>query len=475
MAVHTFNFSVAEPPAPGNTVIDQIVSRMIAEGVQYSFDLSDPEWRFLGENTAAREAWKPTDRVPVQINDFVGRWGEPRTYAKGEDGAEAGWRAFEGNGSSNTQLLAGLGGAARCFWDTASDCMRHTSGPTGSMDFAMGLMKYSAATDEFTHWTAGADLDAEASLWPGNGAPHNFGTSCWDQAHQRMYRILRLPNQGTTWWVCYADCGKERISLTREQWLSDRGTWFGRFEESFVVTTLWPQAVFIPNLGGEWGSIFIVQSDNGNVFRFDVGTRTFTQYPNTPDMRTPVSGRDPSRLGYRGTSMVYLDGYVYAGTFNPGYFGSLDNPSPHQFWRFRPELDGTMAEPEMDLAQPPTAFDLSGYSWPGTHTEMVVIGGKIYAFHGDNWNDTNWDTPVFDGGVFCFDPATNGGKGSWSQVAPSWVERLRNAQWGDGRPVVVNRLPHNFTVTEIPRLGVALMVFQNDAYETVSWLFRPAQ
>lgn len=547
---------------PGNTVIDKIVEKMVTENVAYSFDLSEPEWRFLGENHAARVTAGVKPEGTVEINDRIGSWGGRTTTAT----SGAGYRAFEGGPApGNVTLLQGAGGAFRCFWDSDGEQMWHIAGSTGSDDIKQGVVKYNAATDEFRHWTAGGEYtdtvltvssvissdefeatgapvmpagfyngfgidwptikdvrsgftrrvtsytptadgrlrftvenqpgdttvrpdtfvgdvpklrDSPASIFPWRGSAHNFGTSAWDPQRRRLYKLLRLPVQQSTFWMHRVDVGGEQEYATRADWLNGRDSWFIQAPAGGAPVgsyALWPQTVFVPDIGAE-GSVVVLQKDSNTLDRWDCQTGVTTRYNLTFNAsNTPISAQSPTTPdGKRGVTMVYHNGGLYVASLNGAVTGNpeADAELAWEFWRIPINGPGENdAGPIQQLAQCPVAMDLSGYGWPGTHTELCVLNGKIYAFHADSMMTATPHTVNFSGQVYRFDPDVNSGVGGWTSIAPSWAQKL----------VAMNRLQpppdgtasYNFTVTEIPRLNAFLMASSVTSFSFQAWLFKP--
>jgi hypothetical protein len=262
--------------------------------------------------------------------------------------------------------------------------------------------------------------------------------------------------QATEWWVCYADIANERASLTRDQWITDRAAWFGRFadNESFEHSQ-WPQCEFMPNLGPS-GSLVFISTDDGKLARLDLATRAFSEYAATFSFATPESGRAASApLARRGAVTARIGDSFYCGSFGDGV---------NALYRFDWAGDGTLIGPAT-LASCPAPFTLSGFSWDGSHAEMVQLDGKLYVFKADSWdlvtNEKDWT-----GAVYRYDPDFD----QWETLHDSWAYRLTTLT---PTPVPVTKSPHNFTVTEIPRLGVFLMAEQTQDFVTAAWLFAP--
>jgi hypothetical protein len=318
--------------------------------------------------------------------------------------------------------------------------------------------------------------DSPAALYPWRGSAHNFGTSAWDSQRRRLYKMMRLPSQGPTFWPCWIDVEREQEYGTRAEWIAGRNSWFGGdVGAGWDFFSLWPQCVFIPDLGDE-GSLIIL-SNQSQWVRWDCavgrsGTgNPWSEYSLSFNIKnTPKSGNAatslPSAITSRGNSMVYHNGFVYVASMNGAVNGdpATDAELQWEFWRFSIPADGSEPSYVTNLAKCPVGMDLSGYGWPGTHTELCVLNGKIYAFHTDLWGTDG--EREYTGGVYCYDINAN----TWSMCHDSWTQKLIalgrvNATTGSS--------PHNFTVTEIPRLGVFLMVQQIDDFASAAWLFAP--
>lgn len=465
MTDKTFRFSVAQPVPAGGTVIDQMVARMtaiqLANGGRavYSFELAEPEWRFLGENHPGTERalFKPADAR--EINDRVGPWGgrEPITDLG------TGHRAYEGGAcTGNTQTLKGAGGSQRSFWDARTDQAWHIAGSTGYHDSKLNLVKYDARLDEFRHWTSGGvdsqSPDSEASLYPGLGTAHNFGMSAWDQERQRLYMMLRTSPTGlSSYWPVWMDLGQEREYATREQWLAGRGSWFHRSPpaEAITYSNAWAQTVFAPHIG-ERGSLIILQRDNQTLDRWDCVTRQLSRYARLPRMLTPRAGNGIyGPLSYRGPTMILVDEHLYLASFED-----------REFWRIHLPANGGAYTLERNLlAKCPVPMDLSGYQYNGSHTLLMQFPGER-AFYALVIDASDYSDGSFrpTGGLYRYDIEAN----EWSEkLAPFYMQGLLDAG------VRIKQPPHNGTATEIPRLGVFFIAFQVGQYENRAFLLKP--
>jgi hypothetical protein len=322
------------------------------------------------------------------------------------------------------------------------------------------------------HWTAGAEDDTDASLWPLKGAPHNFGTSAWDQTRRRLFKLnANGTPSGTrnTFWPCWANVANEVASANRTAWLTDRDTWFDRVEDNqslwYIPANGWPQTVFAPHLGAT-GSLIIFNTRDSRMFRWDQSTRTLTEYATTFNYQGPDAGPDSGTVGERNCMIQMLGEYMYVGSSGDGI---------NELWRFHFPATSSSTDVnytlETDHAPCPVPMDGSGYGWPGTNTQTGVLNGKIYAFQSDLYGDQEVDPPelALDGGVYVLEPTDNGGKGSWTQISGSWYQKLL----AYSPALTLTEGPQQFTLTEIPRLGVFLIAAQTDAYATHSWLFKP--
>jgi hypothetical protein len=223
---------------------------------------------------------------------------------------------------------------------------------------------------------------------------------------------------------------------------------------------VWPQCVYVPDLGAE-GSLIILVADGITLRRWDCATRVLTDYTASPawDFLAPETARSatdtPSR---RSASLLYHNGYLYVASHDVNGDGSTC-----QFWRFLIPSDGSTPTLEV-LANCPVPMDLAGYGWPGTHTELCVLNDRIYAFHADMWGDNG--ERDWAGGVYRYDIATS----SWTPMlagSQSWVSKLI----AQGVPYTSGS--HEFTVTEIPRLGVFLIAATYQSFLFGAWLFKP--
>jgi hypothetical protein len=303
--------------------------------------------------------------------------------------------------------------------------------------------------------------DSAASLWPRKGSAHNFGTSAWDQARRRLYKIMRTaPTGDNIFWPHWVNVAGEAAYGSRAEWIAGRSTWLDRAAEGEgkVFTNSWPQCVYASHIGAT-GSLIVLQVENRTLDRFDCSTRAWTSYAQLPDMQMPLSGNwSGGTLGRRGVTMVLVGQDLYLGGFTDGV---------NEFWKITLPADGGAYTLDRNLAPCPVPMDLSGYGWPGTHTELCVLGDRIYAFHTDLWGTDG--ERAYTGGVYRYDPATN----SWSGIlngSESWAQKL--IALGRLDPVSGSS-PHNFTVTEIPRLGCFLMAANITSFSFGAWLFKP--
>jgi hypothetical protein len=108
-------------------------------------------------------------------------------------------------------------------------------------------------------------------------------------------------------------------------------------------------------------------------------------------------------------------------------------------------------------------MDQSGFP-SGQHTNLAVLNGKIYAFHTDLWGTDG--EREYTGGVYCYDIESN----AWSVQHDSWAQKL--IALGRLDPVGGSS-PHNFTVTEIPRLGAFLVASSVTSFSFQAWLYKP--
>ena len=470
MSNKTYRFRVRPPVVVGNTVIDRIAAAMPAGS--YSYQLSDPAWRWLGETHPDRPAGNQT------FNQVVDHWGLETTSTIRDLNPSAGRRWHEGYNSmpaNNRQLLVGLGGPTQSEWDSVGREWWHVGGATGSGDYTHGLMRYRAESDTFSHWTGRGYLpdgtpDRSVVLWPNRGGAHNFSRSAFDPVRRRLYTVLGryedgLPSgMGAPVEVCYADVARANSNISDRSWL---GT-MGGLTPSGIA---WPQARFVPDRGA-MGQIFcpFINGPNSRTPRvFDVATATWSSVSWSDSFPSPPAGNSPASTFYGPNfpATIYYDGYYYIASLIDGQ---------NQFWRIpmpaNPSATGgsDIPRPEKGLARCPVPMDASGYA-TGTHTALAVLNGKIYAFH----NDTQWDmaNPVRDGGIWAYTISTD----SWARVGDIWDGPLAALLATQGTsilaPATVTRPGYQSTVAAIPESGVFFIVWQPYSVHAVGFLWKP--
>jgi hypothetical protein len=363
-----------------------------------------------------------------------------------------------------------LGGPAQSYWDSIGREWWHVAGVTGSGIYSHSLMRYRSATDTFVHYTGRGVADNTVHLWSERGGAHNFSRSAFDPERRRMYAILGrnedgLPTgQGAPVEVCYADVARANSNIADKSWLGKMG---GLISSGIS----WPQARFVSNRGA-MGQIFCLFVDGANARTpkvFNVATQTWSTVGWSDSFPSPPAGNDPTARGFnrKFPATIYHDGYYYIASLVDG---------ENQFWRIRMPTNpaatngSDIPPPEKNLAPCPVPMDASGYA-TGTHTNLAVLNGKIYAFH----NDTQWDmaNPVRDGGIWAYTIATN----SWARVGDIWDEQLSALLAAQGTSILAPAAPtrpgYQCTVAAVPESGVFFIIWQPYSTQAVGFLWKP--
>lgn len=316
--------------------------------------------------------------------------------------------------------------------------------------------------------------DNPASLFPRYGHPHNFGTSAWDQQNRRLYKLVRPVTQGTVFYMARFNVANSAAYTTRAEWIAGRDSWMSRDAIGYDFNGTWPQTVFAPDIGtAGYGSVIVLLADSGEFFRYDCRDSSWSRYTlTTPALEVPQSSYSSTGgLLTVGATLMYHNRALYIASHCPGG----DRTTAH-FWRMN--FVGTGTDPgdltgPTELADCPVPMSLSGYAWPGDHTEFCRLGNYIYAFHADLFDG---DTAaiagprVYNGGVYRYDISNDSWTAAVLPGSESWCEKLVNMGLWDP---IAGSSPNNFTVTEIPRINAFLMVAGFDAAVFGAWLFKP--